>query len=215
MSRRLTGVFAVLLGIWLGACLTPGAASADGDPASDVLAAGSAFVPADAGFSAAQLSGLERRLAVDAAAGRPLRVAVIASAADLGSVSAAFGKPRAYANFLGYELSSVYRGRLLVVMPSGSAEVAVSPGARQPVAAPSASGSLAVRTLRAVGAPAGGIAAAPPEGTGPVSPVPWVVLISGALLVAGAWTVSLRARPLGVPRSVGRVDGAAPPGART
>ena len=46
-------------------------------------------------------------------------MAIIASPFDLGAVTALWRKPRAYARFLGIELSTVYRQRLLVVMPDG------------------------------------------------------------------------------------------------
>ena len=52
-------------------------------------------------------------------AGFKIRVAVIGSAYDLGSVTALWRKPQTYARFLGAELAFVYRQRLLVVMPNG------------------------------------------------------------------------------------------------
>jgi hypothetical protein len=48
-----------------------------------------------------------------------IRVAVILSPSDLGTAFSLFGKPQKYAEFLGLELSFVYRDRLLVVMPTG------------------------------------------------------------------------------------------------
>ena len=52
-------------------------------------------------------------------AGYPVRVALIASAEDLGSDTPLWGKPQQYADFLGTELSLVYQGELVVVMPDG------------------------------------------------------------------------------------------------
>ncbi|MGZ4401132.1 MAG: hypothetical protein ACXVYM_09705, partial [Gaiellaceae bacterium] len=52
-------------------------------------------------------------------AGFAIRVAVIFSSYDLGSVTSLWRKPKTYARFLGVELSFVYRQRLLVVMPNG------------------------------------------------------------------------------------------------
>ncbi|MBV8218285.1 MAG: SCO family protein [Solirubrobacterales bacterium] len=53
-------------------------------------------------------------------AGFAIRVAVISSNYDLGSVTELWGQPRTYARFLGVELSLAYmRQRLLVVMPNG------------------------------------------------------------------------------------------------
>ena len=51
--------------------------------------------------------------------GYEIRVAVIGTPYDLGSVGALFKKPKEYARFLGTELFFVYKGRLLVVMPNG------------------------------------------------------------------------------------------------
>ena len=48
-----------------------------------------------------------------------IRVALILSPSDLGTAFSLFGKPQKYAEFLGLELSFVYRDRLLVVMPTG------------------------------------------------------------------------------------------------
>jgi hypothetical protein len=48
-----------------------------------------------------------------------IKVAVIATPQDLGSIPSLFGKPQVYAQFLGVELGSFYKARLLVVMPSG------------------------------------------------------------------------------------------------
>ena len=52
-------------------------------------------------------------------AGFPIRVAIIASRSDLGSVTALWRKPTSYARFLGLELSLAYKQRLLAVMPNG------------------------------------------------------------------------------------------------
>jgi hypothetical protein len=94
-------------------------ARADGDPASDYLLSQSSFVPPDAGVPSvyeAQLNGVLR----DAKArGYEIRVAVIATRNDLGSVGVLYEQPERYARFLGQELNFVYKGRLLVVMPNG------------------------------------------------------------------------------------------------
>jgi protein SCO1/2 len=94
-------------------------AAADGDPASDVLLTQRAFVPADVNATRAQQARLDALLRTAQAAGTPIRVALIPSDYDLGSVMALWRKPRLYARFLAVELSSVYRGALLVVMPNG------------------------------------------------------------------------------------------------
>ena len=99
--------------------LSPGAALADGDPGSDVLVYQSLFVTSTAGVSVAKQVELNGLLARAKQAGVPIRVAIIAHPSDLGAVGELWGKPRAYARFLGYELSLAYQQRLLVVMPRG------------------------------------------------------------------------------------------------
>jgi len=94
-------------------------ARADGDPASDVLASQSLFLPADGGFSPAQAAQLSGLLSSAQRNGFPVRLALIATPADLGSVSALWRMPASYAEFLAKELPLVYHGTLLVVMPNG------------------------------------------------------------------------------------------------
>jgi hypothetical protein len=104
------------------------AARADGDPASDYLLSLQTFVPPDTGFSTADKQQLTQ-LVTGARKGDPLpgapaggytiRVAVIASRYDLGSVSVLANRPKLYAHFLSEELRFVYKGRVLVVMANG------------------------------------------------------------------------------------------------
>ena len=94
-------------------------ARADGDPGSDVLAYQRLFLATDAGVSVPQQAQLGDLLRRANQAGLPVRVAIIASRSDLGAITALWRKPRAYARFLGIELSLAYKGRLLVVMPNG------------------------------------------------------------------------------------------------
>ena len=97
------------------------AARADGDPASDYLLGTAAFVPPDANVPSADAKQLHTVLADAKARGYEIRVALIATTYDMGSVGALFRKPQLYARFLGQELYFVYKGRLLVVMPNGYA----------------------------------------------------------------------------------------------
>jgi len=97
----------------------PGSAYADGDPASDVLALQTLFLAQDAGVPAAQQAQLGAELSAAQRSGYQIRVAIIASPTDLGSVTELWRQPQTYAKFLGQELSLVYRGPLLVVMPNG------------------------------------------------------------------------------------------------
>jgi cytochrome oxidase Cu insertion factor (SCO1/SenC/PrrC family)/thiol-disulfide isomerase/thioredoxin/type II secretory pathway pseudopilin PulG len=77
------------------------------------------FLASDAGVSVQQQARLGALLHEAARRGFPIRVAIISSRFDLGSVTSLWRKPRAYARFLGLELSAAYKGRLLVVMPNG------------------------------------------------------------------------------------------------
>lgn len=94
-------------------------AAADGDPASDVLLTQWVFIPFQAPVSKPVSAQLEATVRRARAAGYPVKVAIIGSAFDLGSVTSLYGKPQVYAKFLGRELTFLYRGRLLIVMPNG------------------------------------------------------------------------------------------------
>ena len=109
----------VLLAVVLAAGSVVSVARADGDPGSDVLVFQDLFAGADAGVSVARQVQFGAVLKSVQHAGLPVRVAIIASPSDLGAVTALWGKPRAYARFLGLELSLAYKQRLLVVMPNG------------------------------------------------------------------------------------------------
>jgi hypothetical protein len=95
-----------------------GTAGADGDPASDVLIGQDVFVPFPAPPRKTVASLNAAAAAVFAQRNR-IKVAVVATKTDLGSVPSLFNKPKAYAKFLGLELATVYVGPLLIVMPAG------------------------------------------------------------------------------------------------
>jgi hypothetical protein len=198
---------AALIALW-GAQL----ARADGDPASDVLAQQRLFLPQDAGLSPSAQTQLAALVEAATRAGYQIRVAVIASSSDLGSVTELWGQPQSYAKFLGQELSLVYHGDVLVVMPSGVGVYSINrPTAAEPspLAGMQAGGgtgglsglaSSAVERLAAaaghpVTAPAGVTAAG---GHRSADVTAWIVFVLGASLIALAWGASLRARP---PRS--------------
>jgi hypothetical protein len=101
------------------ALLAPAAARADGDPASDVLLGQDVFVTYSVKVPRAQQTELEALVAAAKSGGFGVKVALIATPADLGAVPSLFGKPKRYAEFLGREIYFIYHGRLLVVMPSG------------------------------------------------------------------------------------------------
>jgi hypothetical protein len=96
----------------------PHAARADGDPASDYLIAQNIYAPVPAPSGAA-VTALRGAIAAVYASQQRVKVAVIASKADLGAVPGLFNQPRTYARFLGQELRAYYIGPLLVVMPAG------------------------------------------------------------------------------------------------
>jgi hypothetical protein len=184
-------------------------ARADGDPASDVLATQSLFLPQDAGVPPAQQAQLGALLEAAGHSGYRLRVALIASSADLGSVTELWRMPRQYAQFLGQELSLIYHGSLLVVMPNGYGlyRIGGSPGdersARTGLGAPS--GGLGSATLAAIQrlASASGhplaltrTAAASTPAPSSAAILPWIVFALGGALIVLAWIASFRARPL-------------------
>lgn len=212
---RLLQAAACLAGtLALAAGLAPAAARADGDPASDVLAAQPLFLPWDARVPAQGQARLSALLQAAQDARHPVRVALIASAADLGSVTALWQRPQEYAEFLGEELSLIYRGPLLVVMPDGFglANLRMAPGAARSalggIAVPHSGAGLAddaivaVRRLAATsGHPLADAATAPtpatpPPGSGAQGAVTWLAFAIGLLLIAAAWTASLRAQPV-------------------
>ncbi len=114
-ARLAAAVLAAVLAVAIGA----GAARADGDPASDFLVAQKVFLPYDAKIPAAKQSSLTALVDEAAKQGYPIRVALIWSSYDLGSVTALWNRPRTYAHFLAVELSYYFKGPLLIVMPKG------------------------------------------------------------------------------------------------
>lgn len=200
-----------LLAAWV-----PSASLADGDPASDVLLSQPLFLPWDAGVSVTQQGQIAALLHAAAHSGYQLRVALIASPSDLGSVTELWREPQGYAQFLGEELSLAYHGTLLVVMPNGfglyrsSGSAAAEGASLGSVPAAGSDAHLGAAALAAIetvarasghrlGAvpsvptPAGG---APGTAAASKETLPWIVFLLGCLLIASTWTASLRARPL-------------------
>jgi len=206
VGRHLLQALALLAMLALGSAWAPTAARADGDPASDVLAAQPLFLPQDAAASPAQQAQLGAVLQAAARGGYPIRVALIASATDLGSVTALWNQPENYARFLGQELGLVYHGPLLVVMPSGFGLYNIphpAAAGRALTGGPSPRagiGAAAITAVHELAGAAGHPFVLPSAGTVRAStapsPVPWIVFAAGAILIALAWTASFRARPL-------------------
>ena len=94
-------------------------ARGDGDPASDYLIEQQLFLPIDGRISQQAQTQLEQTVRDATERGFPIRVAVIWSPYDLGSVTALWRKPGPYARFLSAEITYFYKGRLLIVMPNG------------------------------------------------------------------------------------------------
>jgi hypothetical protein len=113
VKRALVVAFLVL------ACALASNARADGDPASDYLLATKVFLPFDVKVPKARQDALVSFVEAVNRSGYAIRVAVIGSSYDMGSVVSLWQKPRTYARFLGAELQFVYAKRLLVVMPNG------------------------------------------------------------------------------------------------
>jgi hypothetical protein len=229
--RRRRTVLALICLIVAGALAVAGptAAWADGDPASDVLDTTLVYVPLDGGISPTLQTELAAITAAAQRAGYPLRVAMIDTPADLGSIGALWRAPETYARFLGAELSDVFHGTLLVVMPDGYGIAPVGAGGL-PASAPAAlagltrpgtGDALATATLTAIRrlAAAGGHPLAAPQAvrtargtsagkSSAFGPMALLALVIGAAIIAGAWTASVRARPFR------RRDGVASPHGR-
>jgi hypothetical protein len=190
------------IGGWLAAV-----ARADGDPASDVLASQRLFLPQDAGVTANQQAQLGALLTTAERSGYSARVALIASQADLGSVTALWRMPQNYARFLGQELALLYHGPVLIVMPNGYGlyQASGTPTAGQSALAGadrpgSELGKAALTAVQLIAAAAGHPlpiqqtnAPPPPRSSDTIA---WLVFAIGAALVALAWAASLRAQPL-------------------
>lgn len=207
MRRRPAALAAVAI-LALAFGWSAASARADGDPASDVLASQSLFMPADGGVPPVQQAQLSALLADSERSGYALRVALIATSSDLGSVTALWHQPASYARFLGQELSLVYRGTLLVVMPNGFGVYrAGGPVGRQLTALTGArQASLGATALAAVQhlAAAAGHPLALPSATvssrsGSVDMTAWIAFALGLAVIALAWGASLRARPPKLP----------------
>ena len=118
VPRAVLAVALTVLAVCALGALSP-AARADGDPGSDVLVYQNLLVAADSNISIAQQVELGDLLTSASRDGFTIRVAIIATPADLGAITQLWRKPASYASFLGIELSLAYSQRLLVVMPDG------------------------------------------------------------------------------------------------
>jgi hypothetical protein len=97
----------------------PATAQANGDPASDYLLVQDLFLPFNAKIDADTVRRLRDVIAGAEKGGYKIKVALILSRYDLGTAFSLYNQPQRYAQFLGLELSFLYQGNLLVVMPKG------------------------------------------------------------------------------------------------
>lgn len=102
----------------VAALVLAGTAAADGDPASDYLLGQNTYLPTPPPPPSAA-AALNQAVAEVWASGDQIKVAVIATPQDLGSVTSLFGEPTQYAKFLAIEIGFLYTGPVLVVMPAG------------------------------------------------------------------------------------------------
>jgi hypothetical protein len=109
----------VVLGAVTVCLCAPSVARANGDPASDYLLTQSVFLPFTTKIDRNEVNRLDALLREADQKHFRIRVAMILSPSDLGTAFSLFRKPEKYSQFLGLELSFVYRDRLLVVMPNG------------------------------------------------------------------------------------------------
>jgi hypothetical protein len=110
---------ALVVALLLVACVLAGTARADGDPASDYLYGLKVFLPFDVKVPKERQREFVSFVETANRSGYAIRVAVIGSSYDLGSVTSLWRQPRTYARFLGAELQFVYAKRVLIVMPNG------------------------------------------------------------------------------------------------
>lgn len=202
-------VFVALVAVMAFALIAhAGSARADGDPASDVLATQPLFLPQDAGLPLGRQGQLTGLLQAAGRSGYEIRVAVVASRSDLGSVTELWRQPETYARFLGQELSLVYTGPLLVVMPNGfglygpdaAAGQSVLAGVRLPPPGGAGLGTAALSAIQRLADASGHPVSLPPPhataaGPGSSDTISVIVFALGALLILAAWGASLRARP--------------------
>jgi len=120
---------ALALALTLACLALPSVASADGDPASDVLLVQEVYEPYQPKIPKPVIDALNATLKKGREAGYPLKVAIIATQNDLGSVPQFFSRPEPYADFLEREIAFNQKVPLLIVMPNGFGSAAAGPKA--------------------------------------------------------------------------------------
>ncbi len=105
----------------------PARALADADPPSDVLLLQAVYYPYHPAVSHTLQAQLDDLTARARRAGFPIKVALVASPADLGAVPQLFGHVTRYARFLERELEYNRPQPTLAVMPGGYGTAATGP----------------------------------------------------------------------------------------
>lgn len=124
----------VLVAMLLMLLIAGAVAQADGDdPASQALFSQNVFYPPGSAVSPAIRSELNAAAMAGCRARFPIKVALIASPADLGAFFQLFGQPQTYAKYLEQELGAPRQQPLLVVMPSGYGWAGLTPKAARAV----------------------------------------------------------------------------------
>jgi hypothetical protein len=126
---------AIVVAMCAACVAAPQAAHADADPASDILPTQNVYLPYQPKISSDLKAKLLGATAAAKKAGYPIKVAIIATPADLGGVANLFGKPTEYAGYLGPEINFNKKAQpLLVVMPAGLGTFQAGPKATSAIA---------------------------------------------------------------------------------
>jgi hypothetical protein len=192
-----------------------GTARGDGDPASDVLLEQNVFYPYAPPTSLSLERELDGATAAAARAGVRVKVALIASALDLGAVDQLWDRPQTYADYLDQEISFATRQPLIVVMADGyGTRSLTAPEANAVASLPLPAGRTsddlaraALTAVRRIAAAAGhpisaGATAAP--GGSDVTVILVVALSLGALGIAGGIAAATLRRAPTTPRRTRR-----------
>jgi hypothetical protein len=118
---------ALPIAVLLVALASAPAALADGDPPSDVLLLQDVYLPYQPVVPKPVADALNRTVKQLHKDGYPLKVAVIATQTDLGSVPQFLGRPQPYASFLESEIKFNKAKPLLVVMEAGYGTAEIEP----------------------------------------------------------------------------------------
>jgi hypothetical protein len=196
MARRVASLLAAAI---LVAALVPVSALGDGDPASDVLLGQNVYYPYSPPVPRSVQATLNAETAAAKKAGLPIKVALIATAVDLGVVPELFGQPQNYAKFLDKEISFQGPQPLLVVMPGGYGAQSLSakataalkglapPKGKTSTALAQAATIAVAKIAAADGHPLKGVAGVSSGSGGGSSAAPLLIgLVVAAVLVAGA-----------------------------